>query len=56
MKILMLILSVVFAFGNVYILDSDVNLQRYKELKLDIDDFHTRENYLKKLYKNIQKK
>ena len=56
MKILMLILSVVFAFGNVYILDSDVNLQRYKELKLDTDNFHTRENYLKKVIQKYTKK
>jgi len=56
MRVLIFILSFVFAFGDVYILDSDVNLKRYKELKLDIEDFHKRQEHLKKVIQKYTKK
>ena len=50
---IILIISVISLFANVYILDSDINKNRYQELHLDAQDYSLN---LEKLKKFIEKK
>jgi len=50
MRVLILFIFVINLFANGYILNSDVNRKRYQKLRLDLEDYDKRNEYIKNLF------